>query len=102
MNMTHKRKSFFKMTPAEKDADVARYDAGVDFDDTVPLTVAQKAQFERARQVHSVKRSEELAHVLISVDPKLLAKVHARARKQGKTFSSLVNELLRASMRRAG
>jgi predicted HicB family RNase H-like nuclease len=102
MIMANKKKTFFKMTAAERDEDVARYDAGVNFEDTVPLTAAQKARFERARQTQLVQPSEELAHVLISVDPKLLAKAHARARKQGKTFSSWVSELLQASVRRAG
>jgi len=40
----------FKMSPAERDADVARFDAGVNYEDTAPLTPVQRARFERAKK----------------------------------------------------
>ena len=101
--MAKKSKSFFKMTPAERDADVARYDQGVDFERTAPLSAPQRARWERAKSGTSPMQAvNEEARVLISVNPKLLAKAHARARREGKTFSAWVSELLRAAERRAG
>jgi hypothetical protein len=102
MNMAKRGKSFFSLTPAERDAAVAKYDRGVQLDETSPLTAAERARFERARavKVRPVKEDDK-AQVLISVDPKLLARAHTRARREGKTFSALVGELLRAAERRA-
>ena len=91
------------MSPAERDADVSRFDAGVNFEDTAPLSAAQQARFERARRAAPSAATEAgQARVLVSIDPKLLVKAHARARREGKTFSTLVNELLRAAERQAG
>ena len=101
--MPKKLKSFFKMTPAERAADVARFDQGVAFKDTSPLSAAQQARFERAKKSSSPARGEsEDARVLISLDPKLLAKAHAHAKREGKSFSAWVSELLRAAERRVG
>jgi hypothetical protein len=98
-----KSQSFFGKTVAERNADVARFDAGVDLKDTAPLSAAQRARFERARKVTAAPAiDEDKARVLISLDPKLLAKAHARARRQGKTFSAFISELLQAAERRAG
>jgi hypothetical protein len=97
MTMARKTKSFFTMSPAERDADVARFDAGVNFEDTRALTPAQRERFERARKIPHLAEEREQTWVVLSIDPKLLAKAQARARREGKTFSILVNELLRAA-----
>ena len=101
--MAKKSKSFFKLTPAERAAVVARFDRGVAFEDTTPLSTAQQARFERAKKSSPAARGETKdARVLISLDPKLLARAHARAKREGKSFSKWVSELLQAAERRVG
>jgi len=98
--MARKKRSFFKLTPAERNADVARFDAGVNFEDTAPLSAAQQARFERTRQFSPAATADPgEARVLISIDPKLLVKAHTLARQEGKTFSGLVSDLLRTAER---
>ena len=101
--MRKKPKSFFKMTAAERDAEIARFDRGIDFDQTTPLTAAQRARWERAKNApDEVRANSEEERVVISLDPKLLVKALASARREGKTFSAWVSELLKAAERRAG
>ena len=96
------RKSFLKMTAAERDKDVAKYDAGISFDDTRPLTPAEQSRWARARGGRAKRPAgEEDVPVVIRLDPRLLAKAHAAARRDGKSLSTLISELLTQSQRRA-
>jgi hypothetical protein len=70
---------------------------GVNFEDTKPLTPAQRERFDRARTIPPLAEEREQSWVVVSIDSKLLAKAQARARREGKTSSILVNELLRAA-----
>ena len=89
------------MTDAEREADVAKYDKGVDLAETRPLSASERARWERAKAAVPRQRApDELARILIALDPKLLAKAHARARKQGKTLSALISDMLRDAVRR--
>jgi hypothetical protein len=96
------RKSFLKMTAAERDKDVAKYDAGVSLDRTRPLSPAEQARFDRARTGRRKGNADDKeVAVVIRIDPRLLAKAHAAALRDGKSLSTLISELLTRSQRRA-
>ena len=94
--MRKKTKSFFKMTDAERAADVKKYDRGVPLNKTRALSRSAQAKWGRARAADPApSTADNLARILIAVDAKLLAKTHARAVREGKTLSALVSELFR-------
>jgi hypothetical protein len=96
------RKSFLKLTAAERDKDVAKYDAGVSFDETRPLKPSEQARFESARSGKGKGSGDEKGvAVVIRIDPRLLAKAYAAAQRDGKSLSTLISELLSRSQRRA-
>jgi hypothetical protein len=96
------RKSFFKMTPAEREKDLARYEAGVSFEETRPLDASEQARWERARRGRAgTPNGENDVAVVIRIDPQLLAKAHAAAKRDGKSLSTLISDLLSKSNRRA-
>ena len=96
------RKSFLKMSATDRDKDVSKYDAGVSFEETRPLTPAEQARWERARGGHAKRtEGEKDVPVVIRLDPRLLAKAHAAAQRDGKSLSTLISELLSQSQRRA-
>jgi hypothetical protein len=49
MKPNKRRKSSFEMTPAERDADVAKYDKPIPLSQTRPLTKKERALFEKMR-----------------------------------------------------
>jgi hypothetical protein len=84
------------MTPAERDREVAKFDAGIPFEKTRELTAAERARWERARGGKSRAQSGEGegVPVIVRIDPKVLARAHADARRNGKTLSQFISELL--------
>ena len=89
------------MTTPERAADVAKYDRGVAFEKTRPLTASDRAKWERAKAARREQSTgDDVARILIALEPKLLAKAHARAKREGKTLSALVSDLLRGAERR--
>ena len=101
-NKKKERRTFIQMTSAERDADVAKYDAGVPFEQTRPLTARERARWERATRGPGrppKPDSEKAVRVLISIDPALLARAHATARRRGDTLSGFIAELLRNASR---
>jgi hypothetical protein len=96
------RKPFTKLTAAQRDKDVAKYDAGVSFDETRPLNTAESARWDRARNGgRKWDGDEKDVAVVIRIDPRLLAKAHAAAQRDGKSLSALISELLSQKRRRA-
>ena len=92
------------MTAAERDADVAKYDAGVPFEQTRPLTAKERERWERGRRGPGRPRksaTEKAVRVLISIDPALLARAHTTARRQGGTLSGYIAQLLRDAIKAA-
>jgi len=71
-------KDFLKMTPEERDAEAKKWESGISFDDTCPLSKASQALWSAAKRGRPRKRpGEKAARVLISIDPQLLAAVRS-------------------------
>jgi hypothetical protein len=90
MNHKNHKKSFFAMTPAEKEAEFRRLDK-LDYSQTRPLSAKGKLLWERARRGRPPKPvSERASRVLVSLEPRLLARADAFARAHGMSRSQLV------------
>jgi hypothetical protein len=103
MTMARKpaRKSFTKLSAAQREKDVAKYEAGISYDETRPLNAAESERWERARGVRHDDGSDKDVAVVIRLDPRLLAKAHAAAQRDGKSLSAFIAELLAQRRRRA-
>jgi hypothetical protein len=95
-------KSFFKMTPAEREADVAKYDKGVPFEETRELSAAESADWEQMRAAGRPRKASDEVSVVIRMNSRLLSKAIGAARRDGKSLSDFISELLAKSQRRAG
>jgi hypothetical protein len=95
------KKSFFEMTAAERAADVARFDKGLSFDETGPLSAKGKLLWRRAKRGRGrppKPAGEKSARVLITVEPALLSKADRYARRRDLSRSELVAIALRQMM----
>jgi hypothetical protein len=104
MTMARKpaRKPFAKLTALQRDKAVAKYDAGVSFDETRPLTASESARWSRARNGGPKPGGDDKdVAIVIRIDPRLLAKAHAAAQRDGKSLSALISDLLSQKRRRA-
>ncbi len=102
MNTT-KPKTFFQMTPAERDADVRRYDKGVDFAKTRPLSAKGRLLWERAKRGRPAKPpGEKSSRVLITLEPALLKQADRLARSQGLSRSELIARGIRSVIAATG
>ena len=99
-----KRKSYYErfmaMTDAQRDAEVAKYDAE---DSSVgkPLTTAQRKQWSMAKRGRGrpAKEPAELARrILVTLPPDLLDQTDRYAKEHGMTRAALVAQSLRAVM----
>jgi hypothetical protein len=86
------KKHFLKMTRQERDAEAKKWERGISFDDTAPMSKRSKALWDLAKRGRGRPKKpagEKARRVLLSIDPKLLA--HAEA------FASL-NKLDRSKL----
>jgi hypothetical protein len=83
------RKSFFDLTAAEREREVARFDREIDLDkEARPLTGKQRA-------IHDRLRGYPHAVYPLSVDSKLLVQAARAARKQGMSLEKFITEGIR-------
>jgi hypothetical protein len=102
MSQKSRSKSFFKMSSEEREREVTQYDKGVPFEETRAMNRAERARWERARAPrNAASKGDNDVAVVIRIDPRLLAKAHAAARRDGKSLSTLISELLSRSQRKA-
>ena len=94
----NRQKSFFDLTPQERDRYVERFDREIDIEkDTKPLTAKQRALFAKAQ-----KQANGSIYAL-PLDGRLIDKAAAAARKRGMTLNEFIVEGIRrmtASVRR--
>lgn len=91
MAKSSKGKSFFAMTDAERDAEVARFDKGIRFEDTRPLSAKSKLLWEAARHGRGrPQKPAKVARVLITVEPELLSLADRFARRNGLSRSEMI------------
>jgi len=87
------KKSFLKMTPAEREADLAKVERGVSFNRTCPMSPRSKALWELAKRGPGRPRKtdeERAARFLVSMDPRLLEMVDAFASERSLDRSKLI------------
>jgi hypothetical protein len=86
-----KSKSFFAMTDDERNAEVARFEKGVRFEDTRPLSAKSRLLWERVRQARGrPRKAAKAARVLITVEPELLSLADRFARRHGLSRSEMI------------
>jgi hypothetical protein len=82
-------KSFFDLTPQERDREVARFDREIDLEkETKPLTAKQRA-------VHDRLRGKPRAVYPLPLDSKLLGEATKAARKRGISLDQFIAEGIR-------
>jgi hypothetical protein len=85
-------KDFMSMTPAQRDAEAKKWERGVSFEETRPMSKRSRALWELAKRGRGRPRKPADAHarrVLISLDPELFALVDAFAAARGLDRSRL-------------
>lgn len=86
------KKDFLKMTPEERDAEARKWERGIDFDETRPMSERSQALWETAKRGRGRPRkpaSERAKRVLISLDPNVFALVETFASARGLDRSKL-------------
>jgi hypothetical protein len=87
------------MSPAERDAEAKKWERGISFEETRPLTKRSKAMWETAKRGRGRPRKatgDRAKRVLISLDPKLFALVETFASSKGLDRSKLFSLSVRA------
>lgn len=96
---TKKAKSFFDLTPEEREREVARFDRPLDMDkETRPLTAKERALFEKAVAdgPHvSIYVSDGRRDVVIHLDDDLLAEARTYAKRKKTTLPKMIDRGLR-------
>lgn len=85
-------KDFLKMTPEERDAEAKKWERGIDFDETRPMSKRSRALWEIAKRGRGRPRkpaNERAKRVLISLDPNVFALIEAFASARGLDRSKL-------------
>jgi hypothetical protein len=91
MAKSSKPKSFFAMTDAERDEEVARFEKGIRYEETRPLSAKSRLLWERARQARGrPPKPTKAARVLITVEPELLSLADRFARRNGLSRSEMI------------
>src|SRR3954451_14715631 len=75
-------KDFLKMSAAERDAEAKKWERGISFEETRPLSKRSQALWEMAKRGRGRPKkpeSERARRVLISIEPELFALVEAFA-----------------------
>jgi len=88
-------KTFWEMTPQERTAAVAEFDAPLPPGRLKPLSAAQRARFERARGAGGKGIRQILA---LDLDPALLDEAAAYARRKNLTIDQLLERGLRREL----
>jgi hypothetical protein len=94
-------KDFLSMTPAERDAEVKKWEKGISIEETRPMSKRSKALWDAAKRGRGrppKPAGERAKRVLISLDPNLLASVEAFATAKGLDRSKLFAISVRAFM----
>jgi hypothetical protein len=98
----NRRKSFFGLTRAEKEADVARLAKGTDYKDTRPLSAREKALWEAARRGRGrppkAPGAKSVA-VQVTFEPRLLEKIDDFAHSKKMSRSELLARGAKLAMR---
>ena len=92
-------KEFLKMTPAQREADLAKFEHGVSFEQTRPLSPRDRALWELAKRSRGRPRkaaNEKAARVMVSLNRPLLTAVEAFAAANGLDRSKLIALSLQA------
>ena len=90
------------LSDAEKDAEVAKYDRGIDLRDTKPLTPAQRKLWNKAKRKRGRPRVGKGVEVIsLSVEKDLLRKADQLAESKGISRAALFAKGLQAVLRRA-
>jgi hypothetical protein len=92
-------KSFLKMSPAEREVDLARFENGISFEQTKPLSAQARGMWELAKRSRGRPRKprhQKAVRFLISMEPSLLAAVEAFAAANHLDRSRLIALSLRA------
>jgi hypothetical protein len=92
---------FVAMTDAQRDAEVARFDAE-DLSEPKPLPKADQARHGRARLRGRPKVGKGAKRVMVSVELGLLKKADGYAKKRGMTRSELIRRALVGVLGKAG
>jgi hypothetical protein len=100
--MTKKRKRWTEMTTAELARETAEFDQEVVVDTFRPMTDDDRALWERVRQKQGAEAEVQETVVSVAVDPELLRRVDALARKMGTTRDRLLIRGLKAVLVAAG
>lgn len=102
MATKEKKKSFFKMTPSERDAEVKKFDAGLSLDDLRPLSAKNTLLWEAAKRRRGRPRlGKGAVKVLVTMDPALLEQVDRYVKDRHLKRSQLISRALKNEMKRA-
>jgi hypothetical protein len=94
---------FMSLSDAQKDADVAQYENGIDPREWHPLTPAQRKQWSRIkRKIGRPKIGKGAKIVPISIERGLLEEVDSFAKRYKLKRSQMVAQGLRLVMKKAG
>jgi hypothetical protein len=97
-----KKKSFFKMTPSERDADVRKFDKGLSFEQLRPLSAKNQLLWEAAKRPRGRPRlGKGAVRVLVTLDPALLEQVDRYVTDRHLKRSQLIARALKNEMNRA-
>ena len=97
-----KKKSFFKMTPAERDAEVKQFDRGLSLDELRPLSAKNKLLWEAAKRRRGRPGTGKgEVKVLVTIDPALLEQVDRYVKDRHLKRSQLISRALKNEMKRA-
>ncbi len=93
---------FMTLSDAQKDADVARYDRGVDLCDTKALTPAQRQSWAKAKRKRGRPRIGRGVEIIsLSVERSLLRKADRVAKAEGISRAALFARGLETVLRKA-
>jgi hypothetical protein len=95
-----KKKSLFKMTPSERNADVRKFDDGLSLDELRPMSAKNKLLWEAAKR-RRPRSGPRAVKVLVALDPALLEKVDTYAKDHQLRLSQLISRALENEIRRA-
>lgn len=94
---------FIALPDAQKDAEVAAFEKGIDPKDWHPLTPAQRRQWSRMKSKGGRPKVGKGAQIVpVSIERGLLKRVDSFARRHKLKRSQMVAEGLRLVMKRAG
>jgi hypothetical protein len=93
---------FMALSDSEKDAEVAKFDRGVDLSETKPLTPAQRKLWNKAKRKPGRPRVGKGVEVIsLSVEKELLRKADRVAKAQGISRAALFAQGLHEVLRKA-